>query len=53
MIEMAVTEDFGNTPWHFMISRPTLSCSDWLEFVYIECHHDIIYYDAIKVKSQQ
>ena len=25
-----------------MISRPTLSCSHWREFVYTECHHDVI-----------
>ena len=27
----------------FMISRPTLSCSYWLEFVHTECFHDVIY----------
>ena len=27
----------------FMITRPTLSCSHWLEFVCTECCHDIIY----------
>ena len=31
----------GNVPWHFMISRPILSCSHWWEFVYRECCHDI------------
>ena len=25
-----------------MISRPTLSCSHWREFVSIECHHDVV-----------
>ena len=25
-----------------MISRPTLSCSHWWEFLYTECCHDVI-----------
>ena len=42
---MVGPEDFG-TGWRgtcsFMINRPTLSCSHWLEFVYTECFHDVI-----------
>ena len=26
----------------FMLSRPTLSCSDWWEFVCTKCHHDVV-----------
>ena len=40
MVEMAVAENFG-TMWRgafgsFMISRPSLGCSHWLEFVYTQ-----------------
>ena len=43
MIEMVGPEDLG-TGWRgafgtFMISRPILSCSHWLEFAYTECSH--------------
>ena len=41
---MVGSEDFG-TGWRgaftFMISRPTLSCSHWLDF-YTECFHDVL-----------
>ena len=32
----------------FVITRPTLSCSHWLDFVYTECCHDIIYMPAMR-----
>ena len=46
VIEMACPEGSG-TGWRgafdtFMLSRPTLSCSHWLEILYTECSHDII-----------
>ena len=31
-----------------MISRPTLSCSHWLEFVYTVCCHYVIYMPAMQ-----
>ena len=29
-----------------MISRPSLGCSHWLEFVYTECYHGVIFVHA-------
>ena len=33
---------FGNCLRNFMIIRPTLGCGHLWEFVYTECHHDVI-----------
>ena len=43
MIERGVHSNSGECLGSFMIIRPTLSCSLWLEFVYTEYCHDVIY----------
>ena len=36
-----------------MISRPTLSCSHWREFVCTECRHDVIVWVSIATFKTQ
>ena len=42
MIERGNHSFLGICLGTFVISRPILSCSHWWEFVYTECHHDVI-----------
>ena len=42
MIEFKGQRILKDIPCTFMTKRSTLGCIHWLEFVYTECHHDII-----------
>ena len=42
MIEFKGQRILKDIPCTSMIKRSILGCIHWLEFVYIECHHDII-----------
>ena len=42
VIDSGVHTIWGTCLGTYMISRPTLGCSHWWEFVCTECHHDVI-----------
>ena len=42
VFELGARKIWGICLGTFVISRPTLVCSHWSEFVHTECHHDVI-----------